>query len=181
MAAFGTKNVHSAVYFDLILFCSIDLEVAKFTIHEPPIESFSLLKIYWNLAWFGGIHILNKWPNPKGDTQFSSNLYLEPMELSIVKNSFSEAVLEDLINGNLKKSKTHGEFQEALQLARSHAKLLPSSNLENISWTNVFSRFLRLKPTTRNDEKLFLAIIDFVNDHADEKSMDEILIGKSMP
>ena len=119
---------------------------------------------------------MNKWQNPKGDTQFSSNLYLEPLELSTVKNSFSEAVLEDLINGNLKESKTHGEFQEALQLARSHAKLLPSSNLENISWTKVFSRFLRLKPTTRNDEKLFLAIIDFVNDHADENSVDEILI-----
>ena len=47
----------------LILSCFIDWEDAKFTFHEPPIEAFALLKIYWNLAWFGGIHILNKWPN----------------------------------------------------------------------------------------------------------------------
>ena len=140
-------------------------------INDTPAEAFLLLKIYWNLAWFGGIHILNQWTSPKGDTQFSPKLYLETSDLSLVKNSFSSAIVEDLVSCMFKESKTHGDFQDALQLARSHYKLL-CDPVPKLSWSSTFSRFLRLKPNTRNDEKLFLAIIEFLTDHVEP--VDEV-------
>ena len=90
---------------------------------EPPNEALGILKVYWNMAWFGGIHILKDWTSPKGDSQFSSKLYLDPLELAVVKNSFSESVIEDL-GVKINDSKTHGDFHDALQLARAHYKLI---------------------------------------------------------
>ena len=33
---------------------------------KVPDTAFGLFKTYWNLAWFGGIHILSQWATPKG-------------------------------------------------------------------------------------------------------------------
>jgi hypothetical protein len=83
---------------------------------KVPESAFGLLKTYWNLAWFGGIHVLLQWKIPKGDPNFSPKLFLDTSELTVIKNSFSQAILEQL-SVNLNKSKTHNDFQEGLQLA----------------------------------------------------------------
>ena len=68
------------------------------------------------MAWFGGIHVLLQWKVPKGNPNFSPKLFLDTSELTVIKNSFSQAILEQL-SVNLNKSKTHNDFQEGLQLA----------------------------------------------------------------
>ena len=45
----------------------------------------------------------------------------------------------------------------------------------SISWCNTFSRFLTLKPNTRNDEKLFLAILEFLRDHELKDNLNDIV------
>ena len=71
---------------------------------KVPESAFGLLKTYWNLAWFGGIHVLLQWKVPKGDPNFSPKLFLDNSELTVIKNSFSQAILEQL-SVNLNKSK----------------------------------------------------------------------------
>ena len=134
---------------------------------QVPENALGLLKAYWNLAWFGGIHTLSQWTVPKGDSNFSSRLFLNPSELTLIKNSFSEAILDQL-SVSLNKSKTHNDFQEGLDLAFSHSFLLQGNVekkiwIDSLPWKDQFSRFMLLKPNTRNDEKLFLAIIEFLS------------------
>ena len=83
---------------------------------KVPESAFGLLKTYWNLAWFGGIHVLLQWKVPKGDPNFSPKLFLDTSELTVIKNSFSQAILEQL-SVNLNKSKVElttcfNEFSE---------------------------------------------------------------------
>ena len=139
-------------------------------------EAWPLLKTYWNLAWFGGIHVLAQWSAPKADPNFSPRLFLDASELTLIKNSFSEAILDQLSVGQ---SKTHSDYQEALQLAQAHAYLLRKSSKEpwiaTLPWRNQFSRFMRLKPSTRNDEKLFLSIVEFLTHLAPYKGFSEVI------
>ena len=51
-----------------------------------------------------------------GDPNFSPKLFLDVSELTLIKNSFSEAILDQL-SVTLNKSKTHNDFQDGLQLA----------------------------------------------------------------
>ena len=119
-----------------------------------------LYKVYWNLAWFGGIHILYQWEDAKGDHRFSPKLVLSKEELLLVQESFSEAIIEDIIL-RLTKFKTHQELSEALHKVNLHLNLL-EDNVEKydwiltLPWLKGLSRFLRITPNTRNDEKLFL-------------------------
>ena len=123
-------------------------------------EQILLLKVYWNLAWFGGIHIISQWTEPKGDARFSPKLMLSQEELCLVKESFSEAIIEDIIL-RLNKFRTHRELSDALHSAILHLTLL-EDNVEKYDWVMTLpwiqglSRFLRITPTSRNDEKLFL-------------------------
>jgi hypothetical protein len=83
---------------------------------KVPESAFGLLKTYWNLAWFGGIHVLLQWKVPKGDPNFSPKLFLDNSELTVIKNSFSQVILEQL-SVNLNKSKVEittcfNEFSE---------------------------------------------------------------------
>ena len=124
-------------------------------------EGLGLLKVYWNLAWFGGIHVLSQqWTEAKGDPRFSAKLMLENHELSVVKESFSEAVLEEIAL-NLPKYKTHKELSAALHKVKIHLSLLEGNDEKyqwamGLPWIKGLSRFLRIRPTFRNDEKIFL-------------------------
>ena len=124
-----------------------------------------LLKSYWNLAWYGGIHVLSQWEKVKTEPSFSPQLHLTTESLGMIQASFSEAVLEDLCL-TLSRSKSHRDWQERLELANSHFYLLRKGSKESwiytLPWKDQFSRFMLLKPKTRNDEKLFLNILDFL-------------------
>ena len=85
---------------------------------------------------------------------------LEHQELCIVKESFSEAVLEDIAL-SLPKYKTHKELSEALHKVKIHLCLLEGNEEKyqwamGLPWIRGFTRFLRIRPTLRNDEKLFM-------------------------
>ena len=85
---------------------------------------------------------------------------LENNELETVKASFSEAVLEDIAL-RLAKFKTHKELTEALYKVKLHLCLLEGNEEKyqwalGLPWIKGLSRFLRIRPTLRNDEKLFM-------------------------
>ena len=91
---------------------------------KVPESAFGLLKTYWNLAWFGGIHVLLQWKVPKGDPNFSPKLFLDNSELTIIKNSFSQAILEQL-SVNLNKSK--------VEITTCFNEFFPNMNLRTFS------------------------------------------------
>ena len=114
-----------------------------------------------------------------GDPNFSPKLFLDVSELTLIKNSFSEAILDQL-SVTLNKSKTHNDFQDGLQLAITHNYLLQGNSekklwLSSLPWKDQFSRFMRLKPETRNDEKLFLSIIEFLSKLSNSSEFDDII------
>jgi hypothetical protein len=132
-------------------------------INNDEASALSLIKIYWNLAFFGGIHALARWTlGAKSDGSFGPKLILDQNELTLVKTSFGEIALEEIAS-SLGKAKTHQDFQDLLHLAKSHLKLREISDGDNdwilrLPWIEAFSRFLRTKPNTRNDEKLFMVM-----------------------
>ena len=168
----GTTGSHLTLPSEMVRTTNFPIEVVEATSRSASVPdnflaSFSsshtealLYKVYWNLAWFGAIHILFQWKEAKGDHRFSPKLVLSKEELLLVQESFSEAIIEDIVL-RLSKFKTHQELSEALHKVILHLNLL-EDNVEKynwiltLPWLQGLSRFLRITPNSRNDEKLFL-------------------------
>uniref|UniRef100_A0A672T4D7 Rotatin n=1 Tax=Sinocyclocheilus grahami TaxID=75366 RepID=A0A672T4D7_SINGR len=158
------------------------------------------LQITWNTAWHSGIDgLLEHLRGFRSDTrvQFHGELVLSESQVVVLRISNLKSGLHDCVH-KVRDASSHSTVTFAM--TRMHLYLLADrlalkstaqSNkniLQTLSWHNAVERFLMVRPACRQDERLLVDIVSFLNtffkqnqselDHQDLKWLLELLLNQ---
>ena len=144
------------------------------------IEIDSLLKTFWNLAWYGNASELKGMATTrvnrdttKNDSRsdkpiIPSKLELSDRELAIIQISDVLCCSSSSFD-KMKTAKDHSDFLYQMQAFLVSTSV--PSNLDsiqrslNLDWKSTLERFFINRPTTIEDEKLFSSILNFISQY----------------
>ncbi|XP_042319434.1 rotatin isoform X2 [Sceloporus undulatus] len=144
-----------------------------------------MLKMAWNLSWFGGTDNLLKLTNYEMETkEFVDTFKLSSEDLITLKITHTTSGLQDCLNSIIQ-AVSHREVRDAVTtmnfyILNDRLVLMCSSGscgatLKCLAWQTALSRFLQVLPASSEDEKLLVDVINFLNKLLKEqKSTSEV-------
>ncbi|CAD5117692.1 DgyrCDS6443 [Dimorphilus gyrociliatus] len=156
-------------------------------IPEPPSKDslssgqlFSLLKLRWNIAWFGGVQSiieLHEKDKLVTDKQFNSDLQLTDNEVLFLKYCYLKSALKNCAY-DISNATSHRTLSETLKILACYIvigkKFDAIKILCNTEWTNSIERFLTTIPLSEADTRLLnhlSSLICLVLSHDDGKEI----------
>lgn len=130
------------------------------------------LQVAWNTAWHSGIDGLLE---SNGNDEFHSDLKLCEWQVVMLRAMHCPTALRDCVQA-IVTAAGHRSVTSGLCRLRLHLLLeklaLPHTpshscrdTMQSISWHAAMSRFLQVRPACVEDEKLLVAIVEFLNDY----------------
>lgn len=157
------------------------------------------LQITWNTAWHSGIDgLLEHLKGFRSDVlEFHGDLVLSESQVVVLRISNIRSGLGDCIHG-VRDASSHSTVTFALtrmhlylfadRLALKATAQSSKNILQTLSWHNAVERFIMVRPACRQDERLLVDIVSFLNtffkqnqselDHQDLKWLLELLLNQ---
>ncbi|XP_072306821.1 rotatin isoform X2 [Eucyclogobius newberryi] len=134
------------------------------------------LQVAWNTAWHSGIEGLFERPHESGEgDQFHTDLKLCVSQVELLRAMHYPTALRDCVQA-IATAAGHSSVFSALSRLRLYLLMdklaLPHAlthccreTMHCLSWHAAMTRFLQVHPACVEDEKLLVAIVEFLNDY----------------
>ncbi|XP_020781198.2 rotatin [Boleophthalmus pectinirostris] len=134
------------------------------------------LQVAWNTAWHSGIDTLFEKSHGSGvHDEFPAELKLCASQVEVLRTMHYPTALRDCVQ-TITTAAGHASVSSALSRLRLYLlmdKLAQPHDpthscrytMHCLSWHNAMSRFLQVRPACLEDEKLLVAIVEFLNDY----------------
>ncbi|XP_059501989.1 rotatin isoform X2 [Stegostoma tigrinum] len=164
--------VKVAIHHAVSPYCTVVPTSSDLMNSRPPSD---MLKLAWNLAWYGGIdQVLEQNGHPGINTapEFLENLRLSPVDITILKTTYVAKGLQDCLV-SITKATSHSVVSSTLarmrlyllndELALKRGTGSSISILHDLEWQTALSRFLLVLPASVEDEKLLADVLAFLS------------------
>ncbi|XP_013784879.1 rotatin-like [Limulus polyphemus] len=132
--------------------------------HSDPLQSGAAaerLKVCWNLCWQGGLQNILK--SNENNTKSDDHLDFTTHEVERLKYTDSLFAISFFLN-EISNATTHNKVRRSLHALKLHTifSQLEDDSYNLISgWDRSFERFFKVFPSSEEDKKLFIDILDF--------------------